>query len=246
MAELEITPVNIPEDATIPVVKKRHAKPFSTQQIDNALIQSRGDRTEACAALGMKVETMRQRIYQNKYLKLRWTRSAMWERVKSEADKAEKEGRPPDPVTTMERQLDELCMTIAMNSPTTQARLRALGERIINGEQAMTSTDPEFVKLWRFKTNVKGEPTEEAMVREEYRQMIEQLRKDAEAVAGINLKRAQMAMLMRKQTGGKARAGIARPGFIPKGQSPVKSPVMITDSQVIIQNGTKSNGQQAG
>lgn len=238
MAELEKTPVNIPEDVIIPTAKKRRSKPFSTQQIDNALIQSRGDRKEACAVLGMNVETMRQRIYSNKYLKLRWTRSAMWERVKSETAQAEKEGRPPDPVTTMERQLDELCMTIAMNSPTTQARLRALGDRIVKGEQAMTSTDPEFAKLWRFKTNVKGEPTEEAMIREEYRQMIEQLRKDAEAVAGINLKRAQMAMIMRKQgQGGKPRSGIMRPGFVPKGQSPVS----ISGSQVIIQNGTDSS-----
>lgn len=228
-----------------PLPKPGRGRPnriITVEQVDAAMTRAGGNRDVAAKELGITNHHLRVKISRQPFLRLRWSKKAVWKRLRA-VDASPSAAVAVDPVTHMENQIDNVCMQISGNARTIIGRMSVVNERIEKGEQARTSEDPEFKRLWSFKCNVRGEPTEEAMIREEYRELLEQLRKDAEAVAGISLKRAQTSMIMRKMQGGKS--GVerkAKAGFVPKGES--LRPVMISNSQVVVQNGKepKSNG----
>lgn len=217
----------------------RRRRSIPAEEVDAVLLRVQGNRDLAAKELGITRNNLKQKIRNSTPLRLRWSKREIWKRIGSMA--ASPTTTAPDPTTHMENQLDQLCNQLASHFPSMAAQVDALNQRIENGVKARISDDPEFKQKWAFKSNVRGEPTEEAMLREEYREMLDQIRKDAEAVAGISLKRAQTSSVMRKMMGGRSgRSGPAKPGFRPKGDRPL----LITNSQVVVQNGkeTESDG----
>lgn len=207
-----------PENA-IPGKPKRVTGPRrwrTIEEIDAALTQAQGNRRAASEVLKISVDQLKTRIHDDQYLRAKWNRKAVEERLRLEARAARNivPDKPRLPDLALQGLMD--ATTQMMNDLNTFGiRKDRIEKRIDLGEAALAGdlTDPK-VQRHAFRLNMRGDPTEEKMLREHLIQLTEtRLRVVSKcldtfvAIHKIDLERQA------------AKGGIrhAKPGFGPKG-----------------------------
>lgn len=201
-----------------PNITDLHGKPFPTRKhdlrvIDAALEEFAGDRKQVAAKLGITPEQVKAAIYWDGYLRYKWSRTGMAARKKA------RELGVADPRQLAEIQVNEAFAVMASNANRIVKRLEALEKRIELADKARENPDDPQLRKHAFTFNEKGEPSEEALVLAEYRELIAEHRQITSSFAAGSLTAAKIADLLKKSPGMKSRAPNGRPvvGFEPKG-----------------------------
>lgn len=209
-AEQEKKKIGRPRNRTGEMAKK--VKP---EQIDLAMTAYHGHEGLVAEHLGVKRSYIMYRIRKEDYLRLKWTGAGR--RAMEQAEFIN------STTSIIEKQINSAYTTLSSIQHMLLNQMKAIEKRIQQGEKARFSDLPEETKF-RFALNDKGEPSEEAMLRENYLKLAEEFRKASETFVDTAHTNAKVAAL-RKATENKDK-GRGRPdtptSFGPK-RAPVRS-----------------------
>lgn len=202
---------------------------ITVEQADSALARFDGDRKRAAEHLNVTLEQLKGKIYQNDALKVKWGKVAKVIRQRV-AEAGGDEAAKFNNLTAAT--YDNLQMMILE----LQQEIGRIQKRIRQAEEAQFSDD-QSVKKYVFKLNVRGEPSEETMLRNALADAREEMRKSTEAIAyGSYLYHKIESMDKASGKGQPSTRGKPGVGFRSKGETYI-------ERQVNVQiNAPKSNG----
>lgn len=200
----------------------RPHKRTDAQQLDDALTRFDGDRQKAAASLGITVEQIKARLYYNKDLQVKW--STTGQKVRKAI------GAEDNPVGVIEKMVSDAYISLNVQSNSVLGDIKRLRERLMRGEEARFSDDPEMVKF-RFRFNDKGEPVEEMMLWDNLNRLYDTFLKHTVTFQdGMETKvKLQLLIQKAKAEASQQRGGMRKlkPGFKPKGQ--IAAPIEISE-----------------
>lgn len=215
------------------------------EKIEEAMLLASGDRLVAAQQLGLTVKQLNNRIKNNHFLQARWSYRAVKTRLKEDAAKdlrlkKEREEEQNEPSFRLQKNIDEQMVNLVEFQRTLTKRARMVESRIERGELAIT--DPKHPSALPFSNNVKGDPAEEAMLRETLSELYEKIIHISEIITSGQVSKAKISSILSKKRGGRGGfVGSSRgTGFLPKGVG-AKTIVDARGAQVLIQNGVAGN-----
>lgn len=201
---------------TLAVVPTRPPAPvrikIPIRTVHEALKKVEGDRAKAAEALGVTRQWMNNRINTNLELRLEWAADRM--ALRQQMDES-----------ALDRLVRESADALSLNGQQILRQLRSLEERMRQAEKARelwspdeAKTDEEkknaaYVRKYSFRTNERGDPVEEEMVREAYGNLMEEFRLEAETAINTMHTKTKIAVLMKGLKGGDGRPPPGKLGF---------------------------------
>lgn len=193
--------------------RQEHLRKHDPVRIDEAMHKFMGDYNLAAKYLGFSPRQIKEAVGRNAFLRMKWTKSGRKSREIAAAL------GDIDPRRIAEIQVNEAFSIMATNSEKIAKQLEHLEERIAMGHKARMNPHDEELQPYAFVRNDRGEPTEEAMLRQEYRELINQQRQIACSFANGTLIATKIAKMLKEDNEGKKRApnGKLVLAFRPKG-----------------------------